>query len=150
MCEHLRFQFRFDFSKSKRFYFEIFPVSFFSIIWLGFGSKIRVKKRVGRLTPERPPDFVGRLWAVFWELVFLRRRGTRFGFRIYAFPHNLSKKGLKGMKPSSSSLGASSSRSFMVSSLGISSPKMSSFEDYYCNEFLPKFGFQTCFGQNRN
>jgi len=44
--------------------------------------------------------------------------------RVYAFPHNLSKKFLYGMKPSSSSLSASSSRSLTVSSLGISSPKL--------------------------
>jgi len=44
--------------------------------------------------------------------------------RIYALPHNLSKKFLYGMKPSSSSLSASSSRSLIVSSLGISSPKL--------------------------
>jgi len=44
--------------------------------------------------------------------------------RVYAFPHNLSKKFLYGMKPSSSSLSASSSRSLTTSSLGISSPKL--------------------------
>jgi len=52
----------------------------------------------------------------------LRRRGKDDG--IYALPHNLSKKFLYGMKPSSSSLSASSSRSLIVSSLGISSPKL--------------------------
>jgi len=59
---------------------------------------------------------------VFSQLENLLRRRGKDG--IYALPHNLSKKPLYGMKPSSSSLSASSSRSLIVSSLGISSPKL--------------------------
>jgi len=59
---------------------------------------------------------------VFSQLENLLRRRGKDG--IYALPHNLSKKFLYGMKPSSSSLSASSSRSLRTSSLGISSPNM--------------------------
>lgn len=59
---------------------------------------------------------------VFSQLENLLRRRGKDG--IYALPHNLSKKSLYGMKPSSSSLPASSSRSLITSSLGISSPKL--------------------------
>jgi len=130
------------------------PISrFFFQIFLFFGSKILMVIFQCRLCWMADPRYFldvsknfewHRFWAVWievfqffswsfnnqvlmsWEDVSGARKffGKIFFGKIYALPHNLSKKGLYGMKPSSSSLSANSSRSLMVSSLGISSPKL--------------------------